>query len=84
MDALGIKVYAKGSDNVEIRGVIPLELALPATARTSACLPSFTYGWPYGEIYIYYEVQPFCPSDVIYYRITSSLVRETRGRRGVL
>jgi hypothetical protein len=34
MDALDIKVYAKGSDNVEIRGVIPLELALPKTAQT--------------------------------------------------
>ena len=36
LDALDIKVYAKGTDNVEIQGVIPLELALPTTARTSA------------------------------------------------
>jgi hypothetical protein len=34
LDALDIKVYAKGIDSVEIRGVIPLELALPTTART--------------------------------------------------
>jgi len=32
MDALDIKVYAKGSDNVEVQGVIPLEL--PTTTRT--------------------------------------------------
>jgi hypothetical protein len=39
LDALDIKVYAKGIDNVEIQGVIPLELALPAlptTEQTSA------------------------------------------------
>lgn len=36
LDALDIKVYAKGIDSVEIQGVIPLELALPTTERTSA------------------------------------------------
>jgi len=36
LDALDIKVYAKGNDDVEIKGVIPLELALPTTARTWA------------------------------------------------
>jgi hypothetical protein len=36
LDALDIKVYARGIDNVEIKGIIPLELALPTTARTSA------------------------------------------------
>ena len=34
LDALDIKVYAPGTDNVEIQGVIPVEL--PTTARTSA------------------------------------------------
>ena len=34
LDALDIKVYAMGTDDVEIRGVIPVEL--PTTARTSA------------------------------------------------
>ena len=34
LDALDIKVYAKGTDNVEMQGVIPLELALPTTVRT--------------------------------------------------
>ena len=36
LDALDIKVYAKGIDNVEIQGVIPLELALSTTEQTSA------------------------------------------------
>jgi hypothetical protein len=36
LDAPVIKVYARGTDDVEIKGVIPLELALPTTARTSA------------------------------------------------
>jgi hypothetical protein len=35
LDALDIKVYAKGIDNVEIQGVIPLELTLPTTVQTS-------------------------------------------------
>jgi hypothetical protein len=35
LDALDIKVYAKGNDKVEIRGVILLELASPTIARTS-------------------------------------------------
>ncbi len=37
LDALDIKVYARGIDDVEIKGVIPLELALPTTARTWGC-----------------------------------------------
>ena len=34
LDAMDIKVYARGTDDVEIQGVIPLELALPTTAQT--------------------------------------------------
>jgi len=34
LDALDIRVYAKGTNNVEIQGVIPLELALPTIAQT--------------------------------------------------
>jgi len=41
LDTLDIKVYAKGSDNVEIQGVIPLEL--PTTAQTWGCLPFHAY-----------------------------------------
>ena len=40
LDALDIKVYARGIDDVEIKGVIPLELALPTTGQTSAHLVS--------------------------------------------
>jgi len=29
---------AKGNDDVEIKGVIPLELALPTTAQTRGCM----------------------------------------------
>jgi hypothetical protein len=36
LDALEIKVYAKGNDAVEIQGIIPLELASSTTAQTSA------------------------------------------------
>lgn len=39
LDALDIRVYAStdgSADNIEIRGVIPLELPLPTTGRTSA------------------------------------------------
>jgi len=36
LDALDIKVYIKGLNDVEIQGVIPLELALPTIAQTSA------------------------------------------------
>ncbi|MDD5190310.1 MAG: hypothetical protein PHE50_04635 [Dehalococcoidales bacterium] len=36
LGALDTKVYAKGIDTVEIKGVIPLELALPTIAQTSA------------------------------------------------
>ena len=36
-DALDIRVYAS-HDTTEIRGVIPLELALPTTGQTSGCL----------------------------------------------
>ena len=34
-DALDIKVYAKGIDNVEIQGVIPLELVSSTIEQTS-------------------------------------------------
>jgi len=56
LDALDIRVYAS-PEKIEIRGVIPLELALPTTARTSAririlaktksekCLFSWTYSY---------------------------------------
>ncbi|MFC1874478.1 hypothetical protein ACFLYX_04165 [Chloroflexota bacterium] len=37
LDALGIKVYAS-DDAIEIKGVIPLELALPTTGQASGCL----------------------------------------------
>ena len=37
LDALDIKVYAS-TDSVEIKGVIPLELALSTTARTLGSL----------------------------------------------
>ena len=37
LDALDIKVYAS-TDAVEIKGIIPLELALPTTERTLGCL----------------------------------------------
>jgi hypothetical protein len=36
LDALDIQVHAKGTDDVQIKGVIPLELALPTTEQTSA------------------------------------------------
>ena len=36
-DALDIRVYAS-TNKTEIRGVIPLELALPTTEQTSGCL----------------------------------------------
>jgi hypothetical protein len=50
LDALDIKVYARGIDDVEIKGVIPLELALPTTARTLGCLsqPAYTYCLPFS------------------------------------
>jgi site-specific DNA recombinase len=38
LDALDVKVYTKGLNDVEIQGVIPLELALLTTAQTSGCL----------------------------------------------
>ena len=41
-DALDIHVYAS-SDKLEIRGTIPLELALPTTGQTSGCLPFHAY-----------------------------------------
>jgi len=46
LDALDIKVYAKGIDNVEIQGVIPLELALPTTEQTSALPHAGSYRCP--------------------------------------
>ena len=50
LDAQYIKVYAKGNYDLEIIGVIPLELALPATARTWGCLSSHAYSFvvPFG------------------------------------
>ena len=45
LDALDIKVYAKGIDNVEIQGVIPLELTLPTTVQTSASLFRCRYSY---------------------------------------
>ena len=44
-DALDIKVYAS-RDKTEIRGVIPLELALPTTAQTSGCQLVWTKSFP--------------------------------------
>jgi len=41
LDALVIKVYARGTDDVEIQGVIPLEL--PTIEQTSGCLPFHAY-----------------------------------------
>ena len=41
LDAMDIKVYARGTDDVEIQGVIPLEL--PTTAQTWGCLPFHAY-----------------------------------------
>ena len=43
LDALDIKVYAQGTDNVEIQGVIPVEL--PTTARTLGCISSPEYDY---------------------------------------
>jgi len=43
LDALELKVYAKGLNDVEIQGVIPLELALPTTAQTSASLRACSF-----------------------------------------
>lgn len=37
LDALDIRVYAS-PDKTEVRGVIPLESALPTTERTSGCV----------------------------------------------
>lgn len=38
LDALDVKVISRNLDDLEIQGVIPLELASPTTARTSASL----------------------------------------------
>jgi hypothetical protein len=43
-DALEIKVYAS-PDTLEIKGVIPLELALPTIERTSGCTLNWTYNY---------------------------------------
>jgi len=43
LDAMDIKVYARGTDVVEIQDVIPLELALPTTAQIWGCLPFHAY-----------------------------------------
>ena len=44
-DALDIRVYAS-HDTIEIRGVIPLELALPTTEQTSALRHGCSYPRP--------------------------------------
>ena len=36
LNALDIKVYAQGTNEVEIQGAIPIELASPTIAQTSA------------------------------------------------
>ena len=46
LDALDIKVIAKTINDIEIQGVIPLELASPTIEQTSGCLISCTYEWP--------------------------------------
>jgi hypothetical protein len=33
LDTLDIKVQAKGNDNIEIKGVIPLNIAVPTTEQ---------------------------------------------------
>jgi hypothetical protein len=43
-DALDIKVYAT-DENVEIKGVIPLDLNLPTTAQTSGCVLTVRYSF---------------------------------------
>jgi len=43
LDALDIKVYAKGIDNVEIQGDIPLKLTLSTIGQTWGCLPFHEY-----------------------------------------
>jgi hypothetical protein len=43
LDALDIKVIAKSVDDLEIQGVIPLELALPTTGQTWGCSLNWTY-----------------------------------------
>ena len=48
--ALDIRVYA-GQDTTEIRGVIPLELALPTTEQTSASLFRCRYSYIEGKGY---------------------------------
>jgi hypothetical protein len=42
LEAFDSKVYAS-RDKTEIRGVIPLELALPTNKRTSGCFSSDVY-----------------------------------------
>ena len=45
LDALDIRVYAKVTNNVEIQGVIPLDLALPTTVQTWASLFRCRYSY---------------------------------------
>ncbi len=54
-DALDIKVYAS-RDKTEIRGVIPLELALPTTAQTSGSLFRCRYSYIDGNGYKFSHV----------------------------
>ena len=48
-DALDIKVYSRGIDGVEIKGVIPLDLTLPTNARTWGCLIVLDYNQSSGK-----------------------------------
>lgn len=43
LDVLDIKVYARGTDNVEIKGVIPPKLALTTITRTLGCVSDEVY-----------------------------------------
>ena len=47
IDALDIKVYARGNDDVEIHGIIPLEL--PTIAQTWGCLILLHYDQTSGK-----------------------------------
>jgi hypothetical protein len=51
LDTLDMNVYARGTDGVEIQGVIPLELASLTTAQTSASLFRCRYSYIKGKGY---------------------------------
>ncbi|MDV2989994.1 MAG: recombinase family protein [Dehalogenimonas sp.] len=46
LDALDVKVYAKGTNDIRIQGVIPLELTSPTTEQTSASQREYNYQCP--------------------------------------